>query len=122
MYLKLFVLVTLIVTAVPIVKAHDGHEIKPAHQATEEELTASYDVPAGWPVIDLGSPAIRGVDYPSYVYIELVDAESGEPVTGLIRFFTENGQRVIPQSLLPRSTGVRQDHYGIAVLPKCINV
>lgn len=114
MYLKLFVLVTLIVTAVPIVKGHEGHEKKPAHQATEKELTASYDVPAGWPVIDLGSPAIREIDYPSYVYIELVDAESGKPVTGLIRFFTENGQRVIPQSLLPRSTGVRQDHYGIA--------
>ncbi len=94
--------------------AHDGHAKKPAVQPTEKELTAAYDVPSDWPVIDLGTPAIRGIDYPCYVNIELVDAESGEPVAGLIRFFTENGQRVVPQSLLPRSTGIRQDHYGIS--------
>ena len=114
MYFKLLVLLILLITPVMIVKGHDKHDIKPAFQPTEKELTAATVESSEWPVIDLGTPAIRDINYPCYLKIELVDAESGEPVAGLIRFFTENGQRVVPQSLLPRSTGIRQDHYGIA--------
>jgi hypothetical protein len=105
---------TIVLVSLKITTAHEGHAKKPAVQATEKELTAATVVSSEGPVIDLGTPAIRGIDYPCYVNIELVDAESGEPTVGLIRFFTESGQRVVPQSLLPRSTGIRQDHYGIA--------
>jgi hypothetical protein len=114
MYMKFLAFLILFVSFVPIVKGHDGHDKKRAIQLTEQQLASANDMPSDWPVIDLGSPAIRGIYYPCYVYIELVDAESGEQVSGLIRFFTENGKRVVPHSLLPRSTGIRQDHYGIA--------
>ena len=114
MYNKLLVFLLVLVVPVMIVKSHDKHDKKPAFQPTEKDLTAAGIESSQWPVIDLGTPAIRGIGYPCYVYIELVDAESGDPVSGVIRFFTENGQRVVPQSLLPRSTGIRQDHYGIA--------
>jgi hypothetical protein len=114
MYKKLLLIFMLIVAPVFIVLAHENHAKKPAYQPSEKELTAATVVSSEWPVIDLGGPAIRGIDYPCYVYIELVDTESGDPVSGVVRFFTENGQRVVPQSLLPRSTGIRQDHFGIA--------
>ncbi|MCZ6671909.1 MAG: CehA/McbA family metallohydrolase [Verrucomicrobia bacterium] len=94
--------------------AHNEHDLQPAIQASEIELTNAADGASKGPTIDLGTPAIHRIEYPCYVNIALVDAESGDPVAGVIRFFTEHGQRVVPQSLLPRSTGIRQEHYGIA--------
>ena len=113
MFRIIVTIIIIVIVSLKITMAHDGHDKKPAVQPTEKDLTETLIMSEG-PVIDLGTPAIRGIDYPCYVNIELVDAESGEPTVGLIRFFTESGQRVVPQSLLPRSTGIRQDHYGIA--------
>ncbi len=114
MFRVLLTIMTIVIVSLKITTAHEGHAKKPAVQATEKELTAATVKSSDGPVIDLGTPAIRGISYPCYVNIELVDAESGEPTVGLVRFYTESGQRVVPQSLLPRSTGIRQDHYGIA--------
>ena len=103
MYKKSLMILTLIITSVLIVLGQKGQSNNVS--GTEMDDTQ----PTGWPVIDLGTPAIRDISYPCYVKIELVDAESSESTAGLIRFFTEN-------VLLMRVTGCKIPCIGLLSL------